>query len=220
MGEEPNNIGKNFLQQLDNYIKLNLKIMTCQDMYNIYEEFFYNLKEFHSNSSGFTGLYEFLVFRFVFHALGGKFECKQYTDDTTKFISTADERLMIGQGIRMNVKGESKYPDILIEYDGKPFSVIEIKTVTISSKTIIEVLERFNDYRTAYPELYALLMIFWYVKKDDTCVKKLTNSHARNNLLILDKNDNLLIEQLDKYLGFHNFTEEKTSKKSILRHKT
>jgi len=197
MNDEPKIIGFNFLQQMDDYIKRNYKTMTCQEMYNIYKDFFNTLKDFRSNSSGFTGFPEFLVFRFVCHALG-EFQPNSITDDTMEFVSTTDNKLVIGQSIGMNVNGINKKPDVLIKYDGKPISVIEIKTVTISSKTIDEVIERFNDFKDAYPKLNILLMIFWQLTETDKGLKKLKES--QNKFLILDKNDGLLFNMLNESL--------------------
>jgi hypothetical protein len=85
MNNEPRNIIKDFLKNLDLFIATNLDTLTCADVYNIYSDFFHDLKQFKGNSSGFTGLSEYTIFRIFYHLLGGNFEPKQITNDSLRF---------------------------------------------------------------------------------------------------------------------------------------
>jgi hypothetical protein len=58
-------IGENFLKNLDKIIDKRKFELSCNDINEIYGEFWDNLKEIRGNSSGFTGLSEFLIFSMI-----------------------------------------------------------------------------------------------------------------------------------------------------------
>jgi len=54
-------IGKKFLDDVDVYIKENLKNIRCTDIWKLYDDFVWALKDRKGTSSGFTGLSEYLI---------------------------------------------------------------------------------------------------------------------------------------------------------------
>src|SRR5574341_84731 len=95
------NMGRRFLEEIDSYIKKYLRTWTCSQVHEFYFRFFYDLKEFKGNSNGFTGLSEYLIFRSLYHLLGGSFNRKNISGSNWiyEFESTINNRMRIGQGI-------------------------------------------------------------------------------------------------------------------------
>lgn len=197
-------VGKIFLSEMDNYISQNFRNMTCNEMYNLYFDFFNELKKIRCNSNGFNGFSEFIIFRYIYHALGGNFSVRDCTKDLNKFVSNGDEKFVFGQSIPITIEGKKKYPDISIQYNETPISVVAIKTYLVSGReTINNELINFTTFREKNPKLNALLLIFWDVSKRGVVyqeLEKLKKLHERNNYLILQNNDKLLLPLIEEYL--------------------
>jgi len=85
------NIGKEFLADIDSYLRKNIYRLRCDDIYKSYFGFFDVLKEFKGNSNNFTGLFEYLIFRFLYHLLG-EFDRENVPESTGfQFISKSDQ---------------------------------------------------------------------------------------------------------------------------------
>ncbi|MEO0101331.1 MAG: hypothetical protein ABIK84_02925 [candidate division WOR-3 bacterium] len=67
-------------EELDNLIKENWRSFTCHQIASIYHDFLFDmqrgLRGLRGTATNFTGLSEFLIFRFLYHQLGGSFESK------------------------------------------------------------------------------------------------------------------------------------------------
>jgi len=158
-------IGQNFLESIDALIKTNCNDLECNDLAEIYFKFFDTLKQFRGNSSGFTGLSEFLVFRTLYHTLGGRLKGpKEKEVKRTWFIR---DNLKIGQGIRTLFKTpfmikdkerKSCEPDISIRHNNKLVGVIQIKITPLSSSVIIAEAKTLKKLKEENPELKALLL--------------------------------------------------------------
>jgi len=59
---------------MDLFIKNECNTLTCDDAFQMYYHMFYPLRVFRGNSTGFTGYAEFIIFRTLWHVLGGDFE--------------------------------------------------------------------------------------------------------------------------------------------------
>jgi hypothetical protein len=60
------NMGEKFLKEIDHYLANNYQNLTCNDIHDMYFDFIFKvLKDFKGNSNGFTGLSEYLIFRFL-----------------------------------------------------------------------------------------------------------------------------------------------------------
>ena len=91
-------INRKYLEEMDKFIAKNYRILTCGDIHDIYFDFLQVLKEFRGTSTGFTGLSELLILRFLYHQLGGSFKIHDVpdTDELKEFISESYNNLRIG----------------------------------------------------------------------------------------------------------------------------
>lgn len=168
MAMSPNRLprfGKTFLEETDKYISTHFDQLTCDDIWNLYFDFFQDLKEFKGNSHGFTGLSEYLVFRLLYHLLGGDFIRKTVTKDVSEFVSMNDENLHISQGTQVDaaITGKRRLcPDIKVVYGNKLLSVCQIKIyLTMGYKEIQKELESLDYLKRCCHDLQALLLVFW-----------------------------------------------------------
>lgn len=162
-------IGSKFLKGMDDFLRDNWGKLTCNEIYEIYFGFFEKLKDFVGNSNGFTGLSEFLIFRFLYYQLDGDFkdewleEPKGRESDRNilrKFVS-ADKKYEIGANIPISVKEKKRRPDIYIKCNGKLISIIQIKIyLPRGTKTIDNEVKVFKELKNEYPEMKALLLMY------------------------------------------------------------
>lgn len=159
--------GRKFLEDIDQYISTRYDKLTCDDIWNIYFRFFEDMKEFKGNSNGFTGLSEYLLFRSVYHLLGGSFEPVRITKDLYEFVSKTDQNLRLSQSTRVDGRitgGRRLYPDIGVSYSKKLLAVCQIKIyLTQGSKEVHAELEKLDYLKSCYPDLQALLLVFMSV---------------------------------------------------------
>lgn len=203
MHKEPQNICQDFLKNLDLFIANNLDTLTCADVYNIYSDFFHDLKQFKGNSSGFTGLSEYTIFRIFYHLLGGNFEPKQITNDLYDFRSP-DGRFRIGQSTPIIAGSRKYYPDIQILKDDYPLMICEIKVyLTSGIKTLETDIRKLTEINKEYPGTKGLFITYNAISAKGKIYKKLLNENDSNdwfNYLILADNDILIKKSLEKFL--------------------
>jgi hypothetical protein len=161
-------IGRSYLENLDRYLNDNLQTLKCSDIYDIYDQFvFCDLKEFRGNSNGFTGLSEFLIFRFLYNQLGGKFQRNKVAIKSTlyEFISKT-RKIRIGQSIPVTIQGKRYYPDVVVYHMKKLIAVIQIKLyLTGGHSEVNKTFGTLQQLRAEHPELKALLIIFQLSKR-------------------------------------------------------
>ena len=124
------NINKRYLEEIDKFIKKNYQTLKCSDIADIYFQLWQVLKEFRGTSSGFTGLSELLIFRFLYHQLGGFFKPHDFTRDLKDFICQSDNKLQIGQEIPVDIGQKRRVkPDVSVHYSKDLIAVIQIKYI-------------------------------------------------------------------------------------------
>lgn len=191
-------ICRGFLDDLDVYLADNLDELTCSDIYDIYSDFFSYLKEFKSNSSGFTGLSEFLIFRIIYHLLGGSFKKVQISKDLIAFESD-DGIYRIGQSIPV-IGSKKHYPDIVVYKNNLPFIVCEIKLyLTSGMQTLMTDINKLTDINRHYPGVMGLFISYNRIPESGKIYKKLIeekNSKNWLNHLILAENHQPIKEYL------------------------
>ena len=198
--EDALNIGGTFLKQLDEYIKANWESITCDYIFKLYQRFFEDLKELKGNANGFTGLSEYLIFRFLYHQLNDSFTPEKYTQEIKYFVG---KHYKIGQSINMIPIGQPKcYPDIsLIQKDtDKLLAVLQIKTFLTEGKAEIEKeMMNFSKLKEhCNPALIGVLIIYAQ-PSNGPLFKELENIKNANNwfnYIILKNNNGLLCERL------------------------
>jgi hypothetical protein len=154
------NIGRDFLEKIDNFIEKNLRTLTCAKIQEIYNGFFNDLKELKGNSHGFTGLSEYLIFRSLFHLLGGRFEPSKHKW-IREFKSTINHHIRIGQSFPIHIHGKKVYPDITVYHADRLHAVAQIKIyLTGGSKELFNEITKLKSLRDQFSDMQALLIIF------------------------------------------------------------
>lgn len=196
-------INRRYLEEMDKFIKKNYQTLPCSDVFDIYSQFRQSLKEFRGTSSGFTGLSEFLIFRFLYHQLGGSFKVHDVTDELKEFVSESYNNLRIGP-IPFKVGKRRIYPDISIYHSENLLSVIQIKVyLTRGTKEVDREMEILEELKTHYPKLQALLIIFEASTEGKIFreLEKQKNTKEWFNFLILKENKELLTKKLHQCLN-------------------
>jgi len=143
--EDARTICNNFLTDLDGFLHDNIDYLTCSDVHDIYSDFFRDLKDFKGNSSGFTGLSEYIIFRFILHLLGSSFVKVKKTDELYEFASK-DGIYRIGQNTPLKTSSKRYYPDIIVYKKNLPILIIEIKIyLTNGITTLMEDLNKLKN---------------------------------------------------------------------------
>ena len=190
---------KNFLGELDNYIKQNLNDFECDHIFHLYSDYFKALKDYMGNSNGFTGLSELIIFRVVYHLLGGNFERKEYSNSKKlKCFASKDNRYWIGENVKFKFKIK---PDIVVcDGNNNVLRYIEIKLYpTNGVKTIDEAIKKMKTFIDKYPDMKAMLMIYNPGKnsKITVALKNYKNKYKWFDYCLLKDNS----EKISKVLG-------------------
>lgn len=203
------NIGREFLSSLDDFLKENYQTLKCSDIHMIYSQFFDELKVFKGNSTGFTGLSEYLILRLLLHVSGGAFSPVQVTRfGLSVFESQSDKSFRIGQGVPVKANGKKLYPDIVVYRNDEPRAVAQVKIyLTNGVEEVEKEVQIFNDLKKKYPWLRALLIIFNKLSESNRAkvlpaLKTYIGKEARwLNFLILEGNQEPIGNKLRAYLG-------------------
>jgi hypothetical protein len=196
-------ICNNFLRDLDIFIANNLNSLTCADIYNIYSNFYQDLKQFKGNSSGFTGLSEYLIFRIFYHLLGGNFKPTQITHDLYDFRSI-NNKIRIGQNIPIIAGSKRYYPDVLIFKEDFPLMVVEIKLyLTYGMKTLENDIQKLAEINKEYPGTKGLFISYNTIPIKGKIYRKLLDEERSKdwlNYLILHDNNQSIKKILEKII--------------------
>lgn len=193
------------LKKMDELIAKNYRTWKCEDVFNAYHQFFLTLKDFRGTSTGFTGLSELLIFRFLYHLLGGQFRKKNITKDLKEFVS---DDFRIGS-IPIVINGKRIFPDISIYYRKELIAVIQIKTyLTRGINELRKEVDILKKIKTRNPKMRALLIIFALSKRGKIVreLEKLRKTNKCFNFLILQENKEPLMQKLQQLLGLERIT--------------
>jgi len=200
---EARKIGLDFLQGLDDYIAANLDNLRWFDIFEIYFDFFGDMKKYKGSSGGFTGLSEYIIFRYIYHLFGGSFENVQISRDLFEFQSN-DGVYRLGQNTPIQVESRKYYPDIIIYRHDVPIFVIEIKIyLTNGVQTLMGDIKKLNEIHEAYPTAKCLFINYTTISKNGKIYPKLleeTEFKEWLDFVILDKNEQNIKEHLKKYI--------------------
>ncbi len=201
--EEAKNICNNFLTDLDGFLRDNLDNLTCSDINNIYSNFYEDLKDYKGNANGFTGLSEFIIFRFILNMLGGSFDKKQETTYLYSFESK-DKKYRIGENLPVFIGSKKYVPDITIYKNDVPILVIEIKLyLTNGIKTLMDDINKLNSITSEYPDTKGLFICYNKIPEKGKIYKRLTeetNSNNKLDYIILNENSLLFKDSLKKHI--------------------
>lgn len=198
------NIGKKFLEDTETYLRRNIHRLRCNDIHNAYSGFFDVLKEFKGNSNGFTGLSEYLIFRFLYYLMGTFDRERVHWSTGFQFVSKSDRNFRIGQSLRICIGSKRFYPDIAILDKDELIAVIQIKIFLVQgSKEIDKELEKLEQLRRKYKKMKALLIIFSGPATKGKLfdkLRKLQKGSEWFDFLVLKGNSALLEEELQRHL--------------------
>lgn len=201
--DEAREICNTFLNDIDGFLETNLDNLTCADIYNIYSNFYMDLKKFKGNSSGFTGLSEYLIFRFFYHIFGGSFKPIQITPDLYEFKSP-NGKYRIGQSIPIKIGNRKFYPDIVIYKNNALFLVAEIKLyLTSGIKDLKNDIEKLSEINNEYPGTKGIFISYNIIPLKGKIYKMLLDENESKDwfdYLILAENHNPLKTSLEKFL--------------------
>jgi hypothetical protein len=199
MAIEAHKICQEWLENMDEYIKRNLYRLTCNNVREIYFALFGELKRWRSNSSGFTGFSEFLIFRILYHMIGEKFEAIETGDIGTDPIIFRSENYEIGQNVKMVLDGTKKFPDIYVKRKGKLISIIQVKIVTGGGEPqIAKEVETFRLFRNSYPDIKGLFIVLIKDTFTEHKNQRLTNAGYRT--IVLQDNHKLISDVLKEVI--------------------
>lgn len=198
---------KQFLSDLDEELRVNVKSIRCCDIYEIYFKLFDQLKMYRCNSSGFTGFSEFLIFRLILQSFSCEFERYEISKDCNSFISR-DRHIELTQGIslsrfRINLKPNIS-PDVAIWIDKRLSTVFQIKTYLPKGiNTFLSEMDNFKILRHKFPELKAVFLMYVKPSSKGTIAKKI-NDHIQENdwltVISLQGNSSKFYEVVNKFI--------------------
>lgn len=189
-----------FLKNLDKYLKDEFKQLQCRDVAKIYSTLFGELKRYRGTSTGFDGLTELIIFRFLIHQLGGNFKEIRINDLTSQF---SRGNLLLRQGLPIDEKRPPKKPDISLFKENKLAAVIEIKSHIKDERTYDVAVDILGKIREDH-DVRALLISFSPDNITKRCCKKMHDQRASNpwfDWVVLEKDERLLCEVLEKSLN-------------------
>ena len=196
-----------FLNKVDCYIASNWKTILCNDINLMYAEQYYALKHFRGNSAGFTGYSEFLLFRFLYHQLGGQFVEKEVKDSNYlhEFVAGDNSGIRIGQSIPVKPNGKKIYPDIVLWQSDKLLSVAQIKLyLTNGAKELEHELVNIDSIHSRWSDVHVLLITFSSLEGKNTKLPQLIHKAEEERTwfrhLSLEANHDLLFLRFEKSL--------------------
>lgn len=203
MTHEARKIGLDFLQGLDDYLAENLDDLRWSDVFEIYFDFYSDMKKYKGNSNGFTGLSEYIIFRYIYHLLGGSFDSVQISRDLFEFQSS-DDIYRLGQNTPIQVESRKYYPDIIIYRHDVPVFVVEIKIyLTNGVQTLMGDINKLNKIHETFPTAKCLFINYTTIPKNGKIYQRLleeTEFKEWLDFVILDKNEQNIKENLEKHI--------------------
>jgi hypothetical protein len=111
-------------ENLDDYLKRNLKSITCNEIFEIKKDFYSAVELLCGSTANLTGITELLIFRFIYHTL----KMDTPVDINQRAVHNNTHHLFIGKSyIGKNKK--KQMPDIIIEKNGTISHLISIKNL-------------------------------------------------------------------------------------------
>lgn len=192
---EAHKICQKWLENMDDYVKNNLYRLTCDNVREAYFSLFGELKRWRSNSGGFTGFSEFLIFRSLYHTIGERFEATETGDIGRDPIIFRSQNYEIGQNVRITLGDVKKFPDIYVKRNGELISIIQVKIVTGGGEhQIAEEVETFKLFKRFYPNIRGLFISL--IKDTFTDQKNQKLKQIGYKTIVFEANNRLISEVL------------------------
>jgi len=209
---------------MDNFLKNNLNTITCNEIYQIKEDFYQIVKKLSGSTANLTGITEILVFRFLYHAL------KMTDDIEDKSVHNKNHSLFIGKRYKGS-NGKIQEPDIVIEHNYVIQYLFSIKnimsTVTPTnneqeSSLVQELINENGVCTTAIQDIFrienirhgphsnfrSITVIFSDVpQRHQKAIDLIHNIFSWHRFLILENNNKLFLNELNDKLCFYKYTK-------------
>ncbi len=188
-----------FLDGFDTYLYDNLTTLTGKDLWSIYDYFWKKVKQYRGNANGFTGLSEFLIFRFLYHLLSRQYTFKLEPEGPHLFkFCTADNRYSLGQSVPIHIGRRRVYPDVSLCDGNELLYVLSIKVyLTSGLREIDKENEMFELLKGAgHSHLKYLLLIYSGVPTTGKIRTRLNNLPKGFNALVLKEHQTPLADAL------------------------
>lgn len=206
-------------EEMDSYIKNNLEMMTCHELFEIKNDFYKTIESLCGSTANLTGITELLIFRFIYHALGMK------KPVINKTVQQENSYLNIGKRY-MGKNSKYQEPDIVIEENGTIKYLFSIKNRLNStspnnnekgSPLVQDLLLHNGIYTTSIQDIYrienirhgvnsqfkSLTIVFSEVQQKHEKTNNLIHRRFKwHDFLILENNSNLFLTELKDKLDF------------------
>ncbi len=188
-----------FLDGLDTYLHDNLTTLAGNDLWNIYDYFWKKVKQYRGNANGFTGLSEFLIFRFLYHLLSRQYTFERKPDSPNLFkFCTPESRYSLGQSVPIRIDRRRVYPDVTLRDGDELLYVLSIKVYLTSGLREIDkesaMFERLKQ--AGHSRLKYLLLIYSGVPRTGNIRTRLNNLPAGFNALVLKEHHTPLADAM------------------------
>ena len=158
--------GADFLKAIDRHIATNYRTMSCSNLAAVFWDTFEAMKEETGTSGGFPGLTEYLLFRFVYHSMGARFERELRTGATQGclvFRDVAAPSMILSRCQRFKLPSGGATPDVTVSVNDKVVAAFEAKVYPTKGasgmKDEVEKLARLRRSRGA-PDMRAMIVVF------------------------------------------------------------
>ncbi|GAB6989473.1 hypothetical protein [Paenibacillus pini] len=170
-------LGKEYITNLDNYIKSNIKNITCKEISELYFDFVESIHMFGLSNFNVTGLTEYLFYRSFIHI--------------NKSIIDRDDLI-----IQRKVEGTKRQPDLVIYREKEPILSIEVKS---NYANIDEDYGRHHEVVILYPNIVTCTVAFCVNNKNNK--QKIMNYSSTSdfyNCMILNDSNERLVDAMKK----------------------
>lgn len=209
--------GRYFLEAVDFYIRDHLQKLTCSEIYKLYFNFFSELKNFKGNANGFTGLSEFIIFRAIYHLLGGSFKIEnaEGSADIYEFRSKTDKSIRIGQSTPIRIDNKKLYPDVVVYKNNDLIAAAQIKIyVTGGIKEVSAEIEKLKMLRAKFTNMHAFFIVFSLSEKGKIAsdLKRYQDNETWFRFVILNENESNFAAVLEEGLNLKELIRSNQSK--------
>lgn len=194
IGLKAKELNKEWLHDIDTLIKENIQNLTCDNVRELYYSLFHELKDLRSNSSGFTGFSEFLVFRALYHTIGEDFEQSKIGTSDNASIVFKSKNYVLEQSVAQKLNGTNIFPDICIKQrkgeSETPIGIIQIKIISKLEPTMKREIQTIEKFKEKHPKIKGLFIS--YVGKSFTEENKQKLKEAGYTVEVLYDNQKLI----------------------------
>lgn len=200
--------GKQFLGEVDRYLKEHWQTVTGNDLFQIYMGLLRASQALRGNSSGWTGLAPFLLLRVLYFQLGGA--ARQGPGESA--FSTATGDIRFGESLPVTLGFQSKRPDMALFRGDKLLGALQIKEhLGKGVEELLEAAKLLEAIRFAHDEMRGVLVCFPRLPEQGQMWFDFTRSKGNRgwlDLLLLEGNKDRIADRLRQGLALDRLKNE------------